>query len=81
VREEGGDLHGAQLARMPSPAELDEAAHPGDVGPLGSQAIVAKADLLANRGKERARRSGRGGVHVAVVPYRDTSHIARWGSG
>jgi hypothetical protein len=71
VREEGGDLHGAQLARMPSSAELDEAAHLGDAGPLGFQAIVAKADLLANGGKERARRAGRGGgmsqlFHIAT---------------
>jgi hypothetical protein len=47
MREEGVDLPLAHLRRMPLAVEEHEAPHPRGVGLLGSKAVVAHADRVA----------------------------------
>lgn len=44
VREEGGDLGGAELAGVAESGVTDEATHPVHVGLFGARAVVAKAE-------------------------------------
>ena len=76
MREKCGDLGGAERARMTAAAELDEASDPVDVGLLGSEAIVPKADLFPDGAEERAgcRGRGRGMSHKL---YMTTCRISR----
>ena len=46
MRKIGADFLAAELRRMPPPVELDELAHPVQIGPLGIEAEMALAHMF-----------------------------------